>query len=58
MALHVQGLPNELNRLTDAKMKVSVGVVFVVSVFFWTGSGFFFAQIGCYSIVAYCVNSK
>lgn len=33
MALHVQGLPNELNRLTDAKMKVSVGVVFVVSFF-------------------------
>lgn len=58
MALHVQGLPNELNRLTDAKMKVSVGVVFVVSFFIWTGSGFVFAQIGCYSIVAYCVNSK
>lgn len=35
MALHVQGLPNELNRLTDAKMKVSVGVVFVVSFFFF-----------------------
>ena len=37
MALHVQGLPNELNRLTDAKMKVSVGVVFVVSFLFGRG---------------------
>ena len=40
MALHVQGLPNELNRLTDAKMKVSVGVVFVVSFFFGWGEAF------------------
>jgi len=40
MALHVQGLPNEPNRLNDAKMKVSVGVVFVVSFFFGRGVAF------------------